>query len=108
MLFAAVGCVTGPSIQGRARVVSWDEHRIVRFCGSGKTYELGVSTSNAAPGMWAVGDAVDHSAGGPIYVELSGIRQTGISGEPSPHAADTEATMSVGYIAPVPARADGC
>lgn len=108
LLFVAAGCVSHPSIQGRARVVSWDEHRVVRFCGSGKSYELGVSTSNAVMGLGAVGRAVDESAGAPVYVELVGFRETSISGEPSPHVEGTEATMSVGDIRPAAPRGDGC
>lgn len=107
-LGAASACVSQPSIQGRARVVAWDEHRVVRLCGSGRTYELGVSTSNAVMGLSAVDRAIDASGGAPVYVEVVGFRETSISGEPSPHVEGAEATMSVGNIVPVAARGDGC
>lgn len=65
-------CVSTPAVvSARARVVRWDDVKVVAFCDSPRRYQLGVFTSNAAgSGARAVEERMVGGAG-PVLVELT-------------------------------------
>jgi hypothetical protein len=95
----AVGCVPTVAIQGTARL---DEHSVVTLCESGETYDVTITTSNAAFDWDAARERA--RAEGSVYVEVAGHESTA-----SPSARPTaDRRMSIGAIRALDARPDGC
>ncbi len=94
-----------PTVRGRARVVTWDDVKVVAFCDSPQRYQLGVFTSNAAgTGARDVEQQIAEGAG-PVLVELTAFPASLPSSWKA--APGVDGVLSVGFIGLASGRCPG-
>ena len=92
-------CADSPAVRGRAVIVAWRDAHVIEMCDTHRRWQLGVSTSNAVPGLSEVSEWVSSDASTNVIVQFDGARSTLPSGwAPAP---GVEGVVSIGSIHPV-------